>query len=370
LQINNSLTSTAVTPACQHFGVCGGCSLQHLNPEAYAVYKKQLVIDALTHQGINDVIVNEPIIIPANNRRRANLKAALIQDKIKLGYHGSKSHEIIDISQCPLVVPDIERLIPHLRPCLKVLLKAKQKADIFITMTEPGLDILFIINGLKSLSLQQTERLMAFGIEHNIARMSLRSNGVDEPIVTFRSPVISYGGVPVETNADGFMQASVQADQILIQRVLDSAPHLAKRSVDLFCGRGTFTLPLSVVSKVDAYELDANALTALERAKNKHQRPINTFHRNLFDEPLAQQELDKYDFAVINPPRAGAFRQCQALAQSKIPAITMVSCYPKTFARDANILMQGGYALNEVTPVDQFLWSNHVEVVGCFVRHP
>jgi 23S rRNA (uracil1939-C5)-methyltransferase len=164
------------------------------------------------------------------------------------------------------------------------------------------------------------------------------------------------------------MQASSFSNDILIDLVMKAAPEKMKRAADLFCGRGTFSLPLSTLTKVDSYELDKPALSALERAKNKHSRPINTSVRNLFQEPLTNDELNKYDYVVINPPRAGALKQCQELAKTAVPIIIMVSCDPKTFARDAHALIAGGYKLNEATPVDQFLWSDHIEVVGTFYR--
>jgi 23S rRNA (uracil1939-C5)-methyltransferase len=328
-----------------------------LSENAYAAYKKTLVTSALASYSLADVLVKDPIIIPPHNRRRCNLKAARVQDRIQLGYHARKSHDIVDISVCPLVVPEIEMLIPALRSCLKGVLRNKQK----------GVDL--IIDGLKSLAFEQTENLIAFGVKHDLARISLQNIDSIEPLVTFRTPVISYGGVSVECDANGFMQASMVSDKILTKLVLDSVPQGVKRAVDLFCGRGTFTLPLSGITKVDAFELDLRALTTLEKAKNKNSKPVNTYIRNLFEDPLNPKELENYDFAVINPPRAGAFKQCLALAESQTSAIAMVSCDPRTFARDAKVLMEGGYKLDEVTPVDQFLWSNHIEVVGTFRRY-
>jgi 23S rRNA (uracil1939-C5)-methyltransferase len=361
-------TTTIITPGCPHFGVCGGCTLQHLSPSSYSDYKRGLVVQAMESNGLGHVIVNEPIVIPPHNRRRCNLKARSTQNKITLGYYESKSHQIVDISTCLVVRPEIESLFQPLRSILEILLKGKQIADIFITMSDTGLDILFDVEGLKSLSLEQTEQLIEFGREQNLARISFKLHKQVEPMVMFRTPIITYGGIPVECEADGFMQASSLSDQILTQLILDAVPKNLTRAVDLFCGRGTFTFPLSNLCKVDAFELDSHTLSALERAKNKHQKPVNTFLRNLFEEPLTAVELEKYDFAVMNPPRAGALQQSRNLSQSNIPTIVMVSCDPKTFARDAKILMNGGYRLSHVTPVDQFLWSTHIEVVGQFIH--
>jgi len=356
-----------IDPLCPHFEICGGCSLQHLAPVAYAEFKKDLVIDALAQAGLGDIHVDDPLLIPAHNRRRCNLKAEMVQGRVLLGYYESKSHSIVDISCCPLVVPEIEALFNPLRQCLKQILKHKQKVDLFIVHSDAGIDL--VLEGLKSLNFEQTECLVELARVHDLARVSLKNKGDVEPVVTFRTPFITYGNVPVECDGAGFMQASKLSDEILTGLVLKYLPQGVSRAVDLFCGRGTFTLPLSAYVKVDAFELDMPSLSALEKAKNKHCRPITTSIRNLFENPLSPKELERYDFAVINPPRAGAIRQSRNLAQSKIPVIVMVSCDPQTFARDAKILMQGGYNLSPVSPVDQFLWSKHIEVVGVFYRH-
>ncbi len=338
--------------------------LQHLAPVAYAEFKKALVVDALEQAGLGDIHVADPILIPAHHRRRCNLKAELVQGRGLLGYYESKSHNIVDISCCPLVVPEIEALFNPLRQCLKQILKHKQTVDLFIVHSDAGIDL--VLEGLKSLTFEQTECLVELARTHDLARVSLKSKDDMEPVITFRTPFITYGNVPVECDGAGFMQASKLSDEILTGFVLKALPQGVKRAVDLFCGRGTFTLPLSAHVKVDAFELDSQSLSALDKAKNKHNKPINTAMRNLFENPLCPKELDRYDFAVINPPRAGAIRQSRNLAQSKLPVVVMVSCDPITFARDAKILIQGGYHISTVIPVDQFLWSKHAEVVGVF----
>lgn len=349
---------------CPHFGICGGCSLQNMESGTYTSHKTQMVTKELTLKGLADVIVSEPRLIPAGHRRRCNLKAARIQNEIHLGYHEHKSHNIAQISQCPLIVPELEALILPLRDLLKNLLRHKQKVDLFLLATDTGVD--FIVDGISNLSIPQTQAIVEFCQEHRVSRFSLRHKGELDPIVTFQQPTITYGGIPVTCQADGFTQASKMADDILTSLVLAELPSPCKRALDLFCGRGTFSLPLSRHTKVDAFELDIQAIKALEKARNKASLPLQTFTRNLFENPLERKELNPYDFAVINPPRAGAQSQCQVMSHSDIPTIVMVSCEPKTFARDAAILIQGGYNLKHVTPVDQFLWSNHVEVVGCF----
>lgn len=354
------------TAPCPHFGLCGGCALQHLNDEAYSLHKTQMIRKELDLKGLTSVTVNKPLLIPAGQRRRCNLKAMRLHDVIHLGYHEVKSHSIVQIEQCPLVAPQLETLLAPLRVLLKSLLRNKQKVDLFLLTTDTGIDL--ILDGITAFTLEQTQKIIRFCEAERVARFSLRHKNGLEPVVTFVEPAIAYDGISVACQADGFTQASKMADDILTQLVLQYMPAPTKRALDLFCGRGTFCLPLSRHARVDGYELDAKALQGLEKAKNKASRPLQLFSRNLFEDPLDEKELKPFDFVVLNPPRAGAQHQCRILSQSTVARIVMVSCDPKTFARDAAILIQGGYELENVTPVDQFLWANHVEVVGCFEK--
>lgn len=363
-----SLMNNPVKPPCPHFGVCGGCTQQHLSASDYETLKWGFVRHALAHVGLQDVTVEPPIIFPSHSRRRCNLKALRLNNNVLLGYHEHRSHNIVNASVCPLVMAEIEALFDPLRACLLSVLKPKQKADLFLALGNEGIDLIFTIEGLRSLEFEQTQALTDFATRYGLARIANKHRGELDPVVTFRQPTINYGDVPVEMVADGFMQASQLSDDVLTDFVLNTVPPSTKRAADLFCGRGTYGLPLSQQAKVDAYDLDGPAIAALERAKNKYQRPVQTHVRNLFEDPLSPKELAIYDFVVINPPRAGAFQQCKQLAESRVPVIAMVSCDPKTFARDANVLINGGYRLERVTPVDQFLWSNHVEVMGKFER--
>lgn len=355
-------------PPCPHFGICGGCQLQHLDQETYAGFKKQKVMGAMQQQGLETSVVQEPIILPPQSRRRVALKALRSKTQMHLGYYERQSHRIVDVHVCPLVVPKIEALIGPLRQFLSDFLEVNQKFEIWVTHADQGLDVAFRYPKSVELSLDQRMDLTEFARSQNLCRLTIQAPKQNELIVCFQEPTVNFADVPVQIDASGFLQASVAADQVLAELVMGSRKEDVKYVADLFCGRGTLTLPLAQGAKVDGFEMDAGALQALEQAVRQFQKPVTLFERDLFNDPLLSKELKKYDMVVIDPPRAGAYQQCQQLAQSQVPQVVMVSCNPASFARDAKVLKEGGYTLKQVTPVDQFMWSSHVEVVGVFER--
>lgn len=356
----------STTPVCQHFGICGGCKLQGIDKKSYIKIKNDLVLQPLSYEGVDFLSCANPILIPSGNRRRCTLKATKQKDQLLLGYHEMKSHSIVDIKECPLLTNELQKLIEPLKTCLKSILSSKATHDIIIAQSESGFDL--ILDSLKNLTLDQTNRLITFAQQNKVSRIQLKYKDALEPVVAFETPVLHFDNIAVDCDADGFMQASTLSDQILSELVTKEIPENSKRGLDLFCGRGTFSLPLSSKLSIDAFDLEARSVNVLQKAAHKAGRNITARVRNLFEAPLEQKELAKYDFAVINPPRAGALKQCKFIASSNIQKLVMVSCEPKTFARDAKILIDGGYKLENITPVDQFIWSNHIEIVGVFSK--
>ncbi|MBL0941460.1 MAG: 23S rRNA (uracil(1939)-C(5))-methyltransferase RlmD [Alphaproteobacteria bacterium] len=355
-------------PICPHFTKCGSCLLQHLRPDVYQHHKIQKVKTALYNQGFEDPHLKELIVLPSRTRRRANFKIVKTQQGVSLGYYQRNSHYIVDIQQCAVVIPEIENIIPALRSFLNEILDVKQKAEIYITSTGSGLDILFKVEQNFELSMNLREKFVDFARLYKLSRLSVGCGNFEEPIITFNTPTVEFSGIQVEIDARGFLQASQLADKVLSEVVSSYLPQDFTRAADLFCGRGTFTFLLAKYAKVYAAEMDTSALTALKKAAILHQKSIQTEHRNLFSSPLLPIELNKYQVILINPPRIGAAKQAKQIALSQVPCIIMISCNPTTFARDARILKEGGYQLDSLTPVDQFLWSEHIELVGCFKK--
>lgn len=361
------------SPPCPHFTHCGGCHLQHLSPSLYRTFKRDLVVSALQGQGLDTLNVLDPVVFQPHTRRRAVFKASKRKNTTRVGFYKRLSHEIIDLKVCPLVEPQIEDLIEHLRHFFNTFLRPDTSLDVFVTKSDVGLDVLFSFKNNPNLSLSERESLIQFAADNDLARLSITQQGKSgvssDVIVSFRTPVIHFDGVPVLVSAHGFLQASKTMDDFVQDYINTSLSIEGKQVADLFCGRGTLSLPLSAKALVDAFEIEADAVSALQTAAHKAQRPIRTTLRNLFQDPLKAKELERYACVSINPPRVGSPKQMKELAHSTVPLVLMMSCNPQSFAKDARILIEGGYTPSPITPIDQFLWSPHVEMIAIFTKN-
>ena len=208
-------------------------------------------------------------------------------------------------------------------------------------------------------------KLANFAASNGFARLTIGT----ETVVTHADPRLVTSAGSIVVPPDAFFQAVAAAETAIVSAVLAGLPKV-KRVADLFSGLGTLSLPLARVARVLAVDSERPLLDALAHATRHTQglKPVETLRRDLFREPLSPKELEGIDAAVLDPPYAGAKAQCERLASSKVKTVIMVSCHPGTLARDARTLVQGGYTLQRVTPIDQFLWSNHVETVAIFRR--
>lgn len=359
-----------VDPPCPHYGPCGGCTVQHFDPEPYSAWKRDIVIQALARRGFDADVVKPLKRIAPGSRRRMSLRALKQGKKLRLGFNGRESHLIVDLETCFLVRQRLRGLIAPLRTTLSDLLEDRESAELVVTETETGPDIL--ITSAARLDLQARETWVAFAEAEDVARLSWQHPEEEsEPLVVRRSPKITFGGVAVEPVPGGFLQPSVEGEQSLTDLVLALVPESAETVADLFSGAGTFSLPLAKRARVHAVEGDERSVAALWSAARRADlaNRITVEQRDLMRQPVSADELEGGDCVVFDPPRAGAKDQAEELAESSIPTIVAVSCNPNTFARDARILVEGGYALTEVTPVDQFPWSGHVELVAGFKRN-
>jgi 23S rRNA (uracil1939-C5)-methyltransferase len=355
-----------VVPPCRHFGRCGGCALQHIAPAFTAGWKRDRVVYALSRAGLGAVAVAQTIAIPPAARRRATLAAKRLRSGVALGFAERGSHQLVDLAECPVVRPELVALFPRLRAAASALLQVGETADLALTLTDTGVDV--VVTRGRPLTLHDRETLAGLAEDLDLARISWRLSaaGAAEPVAARRRPTIRLGGRPVVVPPGAFLQPSIDGETALTRLVAEGLGEAAGPIADLFCGVGTFALPAAARARVDAFDSDAEAVAALRSAARG--LTLAAENRDLFREPLAPRELAGYAAAIIDPPRAGAQAQCQALARSAVPVIVYVSCNPVTFARDAAILAGAGYAAGGVTPVDQFLWSPHVELVGAFRR--
>lgn len=351
---------------CRHFQSCGGCALQHVEDGAYAEWKRQQVEAALRRRDI--ALEVQPIVrVPAEDRRRMDLVARKVGGGVILGLHEADSHRIVDLGECRVARPEIVAALPALRALLAKLELPARGVDIRVNLLDGGLDLLLV--GPLTLDLAVRESIAAFAARPGIARLSLMDGDSDTPetLATVRPATMTIDEVLLAPPPGAFLQASAAAEAALALAVSEGVGG-AGAIVDLYAGIGTFALRLARNAKVHAVEGDAAALAALKSAADRAGRPVTVERRDLTRAPLMADELRRFDAAVFDPPRAGAREQAVELAKSRIQRIVAVSCAPGSFARDARLLIDGGYRLRHVRPVDQFLWSAHIELVALFER--
>ena len=351
-------------PICPLFQTCGGCTMQHMSPQLYADWKLRLVKDALASRGFEDLPINALIATKPGQRRRAVMTARLIGRRLLFGYHEGRSTRVVDVNHCPLLVPALNALLPRLADYLPLFLTKKKEARITLLATHSGVDL--GLDDVKDLRSGQ-DYLKAVEMAEDLDLARLSANG--DTLLERRPPLLRMGGAQVSPPAGAFVQAEESAELAMAKMVLDSVGD-AKRVIDLFCGSGTFALRLAQKAQVWALEGDDYALKSLEKAWRfgDQLKGIKIEKRDLFRRPVLAAEMKKFDALVFDPPRAGAKAQSEEIAKSKVPVVVAVSCNPGTLARDLRILVDGGYSIASVTPVDQFLYSPHVECVVTLTR--
>lgn len=350
-------------PACRHFPACGGCQLQHVSDEAFARYMIDRISDALHAQGLDVPAIRPPHLSPAGARRRAALTAERKGGDLRLGFNEAGSHQIVNLSECPVLAPPLAALIAPLHRWLRTALSPRQRVPVRMTLADQGVDLM--IGGLTLEGLAALEAMTGFARTHQLARLTI-DEGFGPATRWEPEPVtITLGGVAVPLPEGAFLQATTDGEQALVAAVTEAVGQ-ADMSVDLFAGLGTFSL--AVPGKVHAVEGARDALLALQMAANRARTSLSCEHRDLFRRPLTTAELDRYSAIIIDPPRAGAKEQVMTIAQSRVPTVVCVSCNPATFARDVRLLTDGGYRLDWIQPVGQFRWSTHVELAARLSR--
>ena len=354
-------------PGCPVADRCGGCSVRHMAEPAYRVWKRGLAEDALRRAGVPATLA--PLVdAHGDGRRRASFHAARIGAKFLFGFNERAGDRIADLMDCPVSTDEIRAAIPALREIAALALPGEGRIDLAVAACDPGLDI--ALSGVKSVDLPLREAIARHAAARGWARVSVNR----EPVVEAAPPVVSFGGVEVVPPPGGFLQATAAGEAALAAVVEEAArriPGGPKFAVDLFAGSGAFALRLARQCRVLAIEGEAGPLQALRRAADRTPglKPVDARVRDLAVEPLSVRELEGADLVVLDPPRAGAKAQMERLSDSRVPVICSISCNPPTFARDAAILIDGGYRLaGPILPVDQFRWTGHLELAAIFER--
>lgn len=354
-----------LAPACRHYGACGGCQMQHVSDGMMAKFAAGRVLEPLARLGIAPQAVLPVHISPSGARRRVAMRATRTGGQVRLGFNAQGAHSLVDMDECPVMHPTLFALVGPLRKLLGPYLAERSAIGITMTLTDGGVDLL--LANLQANSLPVIEGLSRFADEHRLARLSLEGPAGLETLVSGVDPAVKMGGISVTLPPAAFLQATADGEAALVGAVADIAGS-ARAVVDLFAGSGTFALPLSRFAAVVAADAAGPAIRALEQAAKRAGRPLTVLHRDLFRKPLSARELAGFDAVVIDPPRAGAAAQTEQIAASRVPVVAAVSCNPATFARDAQLLVAGGYGLQRLWPVAQFRWSTHVELVAEFRR--
>ncbi len=354
-------------PPCPHFGRCGGCALQHASDELVAEWKRDLVRRALASRGIEGVEIRPTVTSPPGSRRRATFAARRTRKGTLVGFHAAGSDEIVPIATCPVSEPALVAALPILAELAEIGASRKGTLRLTVTASERGLDV--AAEGGKPVEGPLYGQLVAVAATRDLARLSWEG----EALVTRRQPVQRMGSAWVAPPPGGFLQATAHGEAALVAAMREAAGGTAAgptRIADLFAGSGTFALPLAEGAEVFAADADPGALAALDAGRRGAEglRRIETERRDLWHRPLLARELDGFGAVVFDPPRAGARGQAEQLARSTVPLVGAVSCNPATIARDARTLIDGGYRLDWVLPVDQFRWSPHVELAAAFSR--
>ena len=353
------------TPACRHYGSCGGCQLQHLDDETLAGFVTERVVYAADGQGITAGVVAPAHLSPPASRRRATLHAARVSGRIAIGFREGGSHQLVDLAECPVLVPQLAALIAPLRKLLAAR-DGRLAVDIDLALAEQGVDA--SIKGLSVEGLKQTEAMLDFARDNGLARLALDQGYGPEAMWEPDAVTVSLGGVSVPLPPGAFLQATADGEAVLARAATDWLGGLPVVA-DLFSGLGTCAFALAKgKTRVLAVEAERAAHLACKGAAGRAQMQVHCLHRDLFRNPLLADELNKFSGVLLDPPRAGARDQVERLAGSSVARIVYISCNPASWARDAATLVAGGYVLAELRPVGQFRWSTHVELASLFVK--
>lgn len=345
-----------IDPICQHFGICGGCQYQDWERSSYESYKLEILNKFLAEKDIK-CTTDKLVSCEPHTRRRVTFHAQNQSNGFIFGFFKPASHELFEVAECPISVPEIEKAIPTLKK-IASLCASNKAIHLTVISAENGLDI--SLSDVENLTDQKRKSLTKFTNIDNILRISVNN----ELIIEEQKPFLSLDSDNLFISSGVFLQSTKYSEQVMIdlcKRWLKKQ----KNVVDLFSGIGTFSLPMSHLSSVDSYDTAVEALDYLNKSTKQITgiKKLQTTVRDLFKRPLTHKELEKYNGLIIDPPRSGALEQTKEIAKSYIPKVVMISCNPQSLARDLSILQAGGYKINEMIPIDQFLWTSHLEVV-------
>ena len=371
-----------VAPRCAHFGTCGGCSIQHLDPLAQTAAKQRILEDALWHIGkVEPQIIHAAIHGPSwGYRYRARLSVRVVpsQGGVLIGFHQKRSSYIADMQACPVLPPQISALVPALHDLIGELSIADRVPQIEIAVSDMA--TAFVFRHLLPFSERDLRILTAFADSHDI-QVWLQPGGPETAAVLHpqAGPGLAYTlpefDVRMDFRPTDFTQVNVHINRMLIRRAMQLLdPRPGERIADLFCGLGNFSLPIARrgATMVGVEGSESLVARAFANAESNGLAARCEFHAaNLFesteDSLAALGPLDKL---LIDPPREGAIAVVKAISAVQCPQrIVYVSCNPATLARDAAVLVhEKGYELRGAGVANMFPQTSHVESIALFER--
>jgi 23S rRNA (uracil1939-C5)-methyltransferase len=355
------------SPACEHFGNCGGCLLQHVPETSYQEFKTGIVLKNLRQLGFSENRLDAIHFLPFASRRRVDLRFHRQDGEWQPALFTYESHQLISIRHCAILLPELQRIIAGFSKAFHHL--PESSAPIACELTAADNGVTAVIESGHAPSEETRKILHQAAIQLGLIRLHLLAEGKLTLLHQQETPIITVGTAKLSLPPRCFLQATKQAQEILTGFARDFLSE-HKTVADLFCGIGIYAVALSQQNiSTSAYEVDSSMVKTLQHSQlGSYGKYLRMKQRDLFRTPLSPEELNSYKGVVINPPRAGAKAQCEQLARSRVRDIVMISCHPATFVRDAKTLIAGGYQLISLIAIDQFVWSAHLEIAACFRR--
>lgn len=353
-------------PPCAHFTVCGGCALQHWRRDAYTAWKVGLIERALKQRGVAAPAFERPLLGEPGERRRVDFVLRRQGRRVLAGFHERASARVVDVGTCVIARPALNALLAPLRTALAEMLPDGGSADAVANETDGGIDLLVRPHRRLDLTIDRRQVLVELAERAGLARLSWGDRAAPEPIVTRRTPLLLLGDATVEPPPGAFLQATRRGEATM-RAAIDAWIGEVAKLADLFAGIGA--LSLGRPYRLSLFESDNPSVAAVDAAARRiGGNRVRAERRDLFRNPLGARELGVFDAIVLDPPRAGAAAQAAEIAGSPVPKVVYASCDPGSFARDARTLQDSGYRLAKLLPIDQFLWSPHLELIALFTR--
>ncbi|MCM1323728.1 MAG: methyltransferase [Acetobacter sp.] len=366
---------------------CGGCVFRELTEKQYQQNKIADFQKTIALIKESSPVYDAPIFIKDGSRRRAEMSFVYAKKILKMGFNEEKTHNLVDITGCTMLTQELNNKLPIFRSFLEefcsipITLKNKKKKEttyiregsIQVLAADNGIDILLHISVEPSLEHRFTVADFV-NSQTDICRLSWKvADNTPETIVEKVAPELYIAGCSVKIPQGVFLQASKAAETAMIEKMLSYMGNTTGKIADLFCGLGTFTYPLAKIkgNEIVAADSSVSSLTGLQKALNANQlHNVKVLTRNLFKYPFDAADMKGVKAIVIDPPRAGAHEQCREIAslpsENKPEKIIFVSCNPKTFVYDAELLIKAGYTFERITLIDQFVYSKHQELIALF----